>query len=90
MEPVATSGRLTVLKAMKSPVKPAMLPVNLSELATAQSEDSEVQELNEKADAQVDADNTPVRYVCENGLLFRSVPSSQYGEKLQLVIPASL
>ncbi len=90
MEPVATSGRLTVVKAMKSPVKPAILPVNLSDLVTAQSEDSEVQELSKKADAQVDVDNTRVRYVCENGLLFRSVPSSHCGEKLQLVIPVSL
>ncbi len=90
MEPEATSGRLTVLKAMKSPVQPAILPVNLSYLATAQSEDSEVQELSKKADAQVDVDNTRVRYVYENALLFRSVPSSHYGEKLQLVIPASL
>lgn len=89
MEPEATSGRLTVLKAMKSPVKPAILPVNLSDLATVQGEDVEVIEMSKKADAQVDVVNTRVRYVYENGL-FRSIPSSHYGEKLQLVIPASL
>ncbi|KAF4115033.1 hypothetical protein G5714_002522 [Onychostoma macrolepis] len=52
MEPVATPGMVTVLKAMKSPVKPAILPVDLLQLATAQNADPEVQELSKKADVQ--------------------------------------
>ncbi|GAA6106553.1 uncharacterized protein LOC114135451, partial [Tachysurus ichikawai] len=87
---IEPSGMLTVLKAVKSSVKPANLPVNLFQLTDAQKNDAEVQEMEKKVNAQVKGDNTRVRYMYENGLLFRSVPSSLQGEKLQLLIPTSL
>lgn len=51
---------LTVVKAIKSTVNPAILPVDLSQLATAQQDDSEIQELSKKADSQISCDPTRV------------------------------
>lgn len=89
LESTATSGMVTVVKAIKSTVNPANLPVDLSQLSSAQQGDSEIQELSKKADPQMSCDPTRVHYVHENGLLFRSVPGGLRGEKLQLLIPAN-
>lgn len=43
-----------------------------------------------KVKAQMSQDISRVHYMVENGLLFRSIPDKQTGQKLQLVIPSDL
>lgn len=90
LESTSTPGMVTVVKAIKSSVNPANLPVDLSQLSSSQHDDSEIQELSKRADSKTSCDPTRVHYVHENGLLFRSVPGGLCGEKLQLIIPANL
>lgn len=81
---------LAMVKSTSSSVTPSNLPVDWSDIATAQSTDPEIQELCNKAACQPNPDPSLMHYVLENGFLFRSVPDGRKGSKLQLVIPACL
>lgn len=85
-----TPHLLAMVKSTSSSVTPSNLPVDWSDIATAQSNDPEIQELCNKAACQPSPCPSRVHYVLENGFLFRSVPDGQKGPKLQLVIPACL
>lgn len=80
---------LLIATATKTILPPCDLPVDLSQIATAQQHDDEVQDLVTKAGKQT-LDVARVHYVLENGLLFRSVPDGKKGQKLQLIIPLTL
>lgn len=53
---------------------PVSMPVDFSQIAIAQNNDSEIKELISKVPSQTSQDSSRVHYVTENGFLFRSVP----------------
>ncbi len=81
---------LAMVKSTNSSVTPSNLPVDWSDIDTAQSNDPEIRELCNKAACQASPDPSRMHYVLENGFLFRSVPDGRKGPKFQLVIPACL
>lgn len=88
-ENITPSDMLAVVPTTKSKALPANIPVDLIQIATAQQKDIEIQALIGKASSQMGHDPSRVHYALENGILFRSVPDGQKGQKLQVVIPLS-
>lgn len=79
---------IAVAQASNSVSSPVSMPVDLAQIAIAQNNDQEIQELISKVPSQTPQDSSRVHYVTENGFLFRSVPDGRKGQKLQLVIPS--
>lgn len=88
--PMVSEDTLLIATAIKTHSPLCNLPIDLSQIAMAQSKDVEIQELITKAGKQTTLDLTRVHYVVENGFLFRSVPDGKKGQKLQLIIPSAL
>ncbi len=66
----------------------ANMPIDLTQIAIAQNNDPDIQEIISTIHKQTQPpDPTRLHYVIENGFLFRSTPDGQQGQKLQLVIP---
>lgn len=86
-ESITSSTVLAMVKAVKAKTIPANVPVDLTQIATEQQKDVEVQELIKKASLQVNHDISRVHYVMQNGILFRSVPDGHKGQKLQIIVP---
>lgn len=76
-----------LLNASKSTTSQINMPVDLAQIAISQGNDSKVQELVAEAETQLTCDAARIQYIVKNGFLFRSLPDSQKGQKLQLVIP---
>lgn len=85
-----SSDIIAVVRASKSINLPTDLPVDISNISAAQKKDPEIQELFLKVKLQTAQDISHVHYNIENGLLFRSMPDRQIGQKLQLLIPSDL
>ncbi len=66
------------------------LPVDLSQIAAEQKLDPVCQEVMVKLENQKTTDIKRTHYVFKNEVLFRSVPDSKEGQRLQIVIPAKL
>ncbi|XP_073808802.1 adenosylhomocysteinase isoform X1 [Danio rerio] len=66
------------------------LPLDLSQIACEQEKDTECQEIMVKAKSQRTTDLKRTHYICKNGVLFRSIPDSKEGQRLQVVIPEKL
>lgn len=64
------------------------MPVDLTQIAISQGNDSEIQELISKAQNQPTPAVSRIQYIVKNGFLFRSVPDGQKGQEFQLVIPS--
>lgn len=79
---------IAVAQASNSVSSPVSMPVDLAQIAIAQNNDQEIQELISKVPSQTPQDSSRVHYVTENGFLFRSVPDGRKGQKLKLVIPS--
>ncbi|XP_051980538.1 uncharacterized protein LOC127641568 [Xyrauchen texanus] len=79
---------IAVAQASNSISPPVSMPVDLSQIAIAQNNDPEIQEMVSEVPSQTPQDTSRVHYVTENGFLFRSVPDGRKGQKLQLVIPS--
>lgn len=62
---------LAMVKATRDSGVLANLPVDWSDIATAQQNDPEIQELSQKANLEMSPDPSRVRYVIQNGFLFR-------------------
>ncbi len=81
---------MSQVKSQDSSTTFSSFPVEWSDIAKAQQEDGEIQELVTKAKASINPDPTRIHYLMENGFLFRSMPQGPKGPKLQLVIPTCL
>ncbi len=81
---------MSQVKSQDSSTTFSSFPVEWSDIAKAQQEDAEMQELITKAKASINPDPTRIHYLMENGFLFRSMPQGPKGSKLQLVIPTCL
>ncbi len=81
---------MSQVKSQDSSTTFSSFPVEWSDIAKAQQEDAEIQELVTKAKVSINPDPTRIHYLMENGFLFRSMPQGTKGPKLQLVIPTCL
>lgn len=79
---------IAVAQASNSISSPVSMPVDFSQIAIAQNNDPEIQEMVSKIPSQTPQDTSRVHYVTENGFLFRNVPDGRKGQKLQLIIPS--
>ncbi len=71
---IITPNIIAVAQVSNSIVPSVSMPVDLPQIATAQENDPEIQELISKIISQSPQDTSRIRYVTENGFLFRSVP----------------
>uniref|UniRef100_A0A8C1PDC5 Gypsy retrotransposon integrase-like protein 1 n=4 Tax=Cyprinus carpio TaxID=7962 RepID=A0A8C1PDC5_CYPCA len=66
----------------------ASMPVDLTQIAVAQNNDQDIQDLvSAIRDQSQPSDTSRVHHTIENGFLFRSIPDGQNRQKLQLIIP---
>ncbi len=84
----ALPDTIFTVNASKATASQVSMPVDLTQIAISQSNDSEVQELIAKAGNQTIPDASRIHYVVRNGFVFRSVPDGQKGQKYQLIIPS--
>lgn len=87
---VSSLPLLAHVKSQDSSTTFSSFPIEWSDIAKSQNDDSEIQELTNKARSLTDPNPLRIHYLLKNGFLFRSMPDGQKGPKLQLVIPACL
>lgn len=81
---------LAQVKSQDSSTTFSSFPVEWTDIAKAQQEDADIQEIIEKTKTSADPDPTRIHFLLKNGFIFRSMPQGPGGPKLQIVIPNSL